>query len=356
MTLIADIKQASFTATPETVNTFSEMVGLLAKPGVDILLTLTDKKCHLIHMGMGCLGEIAELKEAEFARDRANFIEELGDYEFYLEGIYKSFAAKPTYYSDVLADSAYSNGLPLGLGSLIDNLHILTGDMFDSIKRYTMYNKDKEYEAILTKADKCSSLLHLFYLRNTFDVTREEVLNGNINKLLKGDKARYASDTYSDQQANARADKIEEPAPVKVSELKEEVFESDKTPEEINEILDYKTGDKTEQKVYPSAPTAIKTFSFGMAIEVAKAGNRIARQGWNGKNMFVVYMPPMQLPAFNTQGTERKVNDRTAKYIGEDQPLDVLGYFAMYTADKKWLPGWLASQTDMLANDWIALD
>lgn len=93
--------------------------------------------------------------------------------------------------------------------------------------------------------------------------------------------------------------------------------------------------------------------NFGHAIEAAKLGYKIFRSGWNGKNMFVVYMPPLYLPPYNTQDTNRKVNDRTAKWIGEDKPLDCQPYFAMYTADEKWVPGWLASQTDMLAEDWM---
>ena len=51
----------------------------------------------------------------------------------------------------------------------------------------------------------------------------------------------------------------------------------------------------------------------------------------------------------------RKVNDRTAKWIGEDTPLNSLGYFAMFTANGEWQPGWLASQSDLLAEDWIEL-
>lgn len=92
--------------------------------------------------------------------------------------------------------------------------------------------------------------------------------------------------------------------------------------------------------------------NFGQALEQLKAGNAVARSGWNGKGMFIVHMPAMQLAPFNAQGPERKVNDRTAKWIGKDQPLDCLPYIAMYTAQKQWLPGWLASQTDMLAEDW----
>lgn len=92
---------------------------------------------------------------------------------------------------------------------------------------------------------------------------------------------------------------------------------------------------------------------FGLAIEAMRKGHKVARAGWNGKNMFVVLMPPLHLPPFNTADTARKVNDRTAKWIGEDAPLDCQPYFAMYTAAKQWQPGWLASQTDMLADDWM---
>ena len=95
---------------------------------------------------------------------------------------------------------------------------------------------------------------------------------------------------------------------------------------------------------------------FGYAIEAARKGHKIARAGWNGKGMFVVYMEPMYLPPFNSQEPGKKVNDRTAKFIGEDQPLDCQPYFAMYNAQKQWIPGWLASQSDMLADDWMVVD
>lgn len=94
---------------------------------------------------------------------------------------------------------------------------------------------------------------------------------------------------------------------------------------------------------------------FSEALASLKAGNKLARAGWNGKNQFVVLMPALYLPPFNTQDTTRKVNDRTAKWIGEDQPLDSQPYFAMRNAQGKWQPGWLASQGDLLANDWMVV-
>lgn len=101
-------------------------------------------------------------------------------------------------------------------------------------------------------------------------------------------------------------------------------------------------------------PTAGMT--FGHAIEAAKQGHKIARRGWNGQGMFVAYMPPMYLPPANSQALGKKVNDRTAKFIGPDAPLDCQPYFAMYNAQKQWIPGWLATQSDMLSDDWRIVD
>jgi len=96
--------------------------------------------------------------------------------------------------------------------------------------------------------------------------------------------------------------------------------------------------------------------SFSEVVEALKAGKKASRAGWNGKGMFIVLMPALSLPPYNTQGTARKVNDRTAKWIGEDKPLDSQPYLAMWTADEKWQPGWLASQADILSEDWTIHD
>lgn len=110
------------------------------------------------------------------------------------------------------------------------------------------------------------------------------------------------------------------------------------------------------KEVFEKAYRRTDGLPFGHAIEAAKLGRKIARNGWNGKNMFVVYMPPLQLPPFNTQEPGPRVNDRTAKFIGEDTPLDCQPYFAMFNAQQQWIPGWLASQSDMLADDWVIVD
>lgn|ERR1044072_22026 len=105
--------------------------------------------------------------------------------------------------------------------------------------------------------------------------------------------------------------------------------------------------------VFEEAYQPLNALSFGHAILAAKDGKPISR---HGDGSFIVYMPPLSLPPYNTQDTARKVNDRTAKWIGEDTPLDSLGYFALFTVDKKWQPGWIPSQADMLANDWQVVE
>lgn len=68
---------------------------------------------------------------------------------------------------------------------------------------------------------------------------------------------------------------------------------------------------------------------FGQALTAVKDGKRISREGWNGKGQFV----------------ELQVPDENSK-MG-------LPYLYITTVDGKRVP-WLASQTDLLAEDWKA--
>lgn len=88
--------------------------------------------------------------------------------------------------------------------------------------------------------------------------------------------------------------------------------------------------------------------NFGEAVEALKAGKRVARAGWNGKDVWLCYMPPITIPS-------GMVNGRTRKFVPEGDLL-VGGYIVMWTAQGIWQPGWLASQADMLADDWSVID
>lgn len=112
------------------------MVAALIKPGQDILDSLTPAKCNMWHMASCIPGEAGELFDAVKKHvlygkplDRANVVEELGDLEFYMEG-----------------------------------------------------------------------------LRAELGITRQETLDANIAKLSQ----RYSLGSFSDEQAQARADKAGE--------------------------------------------------------------------------------------------------------------------------------------------------
>lgn len=73
---------------------FKEMVTLLTKPGVDIIISLTAGRADLWHMATGIAGEGGELLDAIKKHvvynkdlDKENVIEELGDLEFFMEGL-----------------------------------------------------------------------------------------------------------------------------------------------------------------------------------------------------------------------------------------------------------------------------
>ena len=87
---------------------------------------------------------------------------------------------------------------------------------------------------------------------------------------------------------------------------------------------------------------------FGQAIEALKAGKKVCRSGWNGKGMWLAYSPGSKaLPADRFWAGP---NREYAKASGGTA--DVLPCITMKTATGEILMGWLASQTDMLAEDW----
>jgi hypothetical protein len=87
--------------------------------------------------------------------------------------------------------------------------------------------------------------------------------------------------------------------------------------------------------------------TFGLAIEAMKKGKRVSRAGWNGKGMFVAIQPGCTIPKEFARGG-------VAKYLAEDgvESIVILPHVDMKAADGSVVVGWLASQTDMLAEDW----
>lgn len=82
--------------------------------------------------------------------------------------------------------------------------------------------------------------------------------------------------------------------------------------------------------------------NFGEALAALKSGSKVARSGWNGKGMFLFLVP----------GSQFQVN--RAPLLGiypEGTQIEYRPHIDMRTVDGQIVP-WVASQSDMLCDDW----
>lgn len=83
-------------------------------------------------------------------------------------------------------------------------------------------------------------------------------------------------------------------------------------------------------------------FSFGQAIKELKAGAKVSREGWNGKGMYLLLIKG------------GVVTEAIDEYYGKGwggKPVPVQDAIYMRTAQGDLVP-WVASQSDLLENDW----
>ena len=96
--------------------------------------------------------------------------------------------------------------------------------------------------------------------------------------------------------------------------------------------------------VFEAAYRETSGMNFGLAIEAAKIGKKIARAGWNGKNQYVElghdfsYIAPGGIP------------------VRPVQHLDIGSQALVFVGTRGRQVGWLASQADMLADDWMIVE
>lgn len=96
--------------------------------------------------------------------------------------------------------------------------------------------------------------------------------------------------------------------------------------------------------------------NFGDALQAANDGSRIARAGWNGKGQFV-YRTVGNTVSKDFIPKFASLPDKVKKFLqekGEDIVFN--SSLTIYNAQGEMQPGWLASQGDLSADDWEALD
>jgi len=102
---------------------------------------------------------------------------------------------------------------------------------------------------------------------------------------------------------------------------------------------------------FEKAYQPIDALSFGHAVEALKAGKKVARAGWNGKGMWL-YLVPGNNYAAQTEAAKAYWADKgTGTHVSGVPLVPYQAYIAMKTAQESVVP-WLASQTDVLAEDW----
>lgn len=102
----------------------------------------------------------------------------------------------------------------------------------------------------------------------------------------------------------------------------------------------------------PVAPTKTTGLTTGEAIEALKAGLRVQRESWNSKGMWLALTPGSEIPA----GLARSGAAKAQVAAERVEAVRILPHIDMRAADGSLVIGWLASQTDLLAEDWQVLD
>ena len=98
------------------------------------------------------------------------------------------------------------------------------------------------------------------------------------------------------------------------------------------------------KEVFEEAYRQTDNMNFGLALEAAKKGLRIARSGWNGRGMYV-FLADIQ-----------ELNTRADLSEFQDQDVEISELLVLRTAQETLQPGWLATQSDMLADDWYIVE
>jgi hypothetical protein len=114
----------------------------------------------------------------------------------------------------------------------------------------------------------------------------------------------------------------------------------------------------------------MENLNFGQALEAVKNGKRAARTGWNGKGIFIFMRPADKLHIGFVAGGIKSLPQSVKDYyhqdtiddngnpllLQEDDVVEFTAYICLKAANGSIVNGWLATQTDMLSEDWVILD
>lgn len=138
------------------------------------------------------------------------------------------------------------------------------------------------------------------------------------------------------------------------------ILPDDENPDDPGFLIEYRDGigkpndprhtgyiSWTPADVFRCSYRSANALPFGLAVEALKAGHRVTRPGWNGKGMYLYLVGPGRYPPSTPAG--RAISERYKDGLVPYRP-----YIAMLTVDGDVVP-WVASQSDILEEDWVVL-
>lgn len=149
-------------------------------------------------------------------------------------------------------------------------------------------------------------------------------------KLIKAEKAPAPYD-IGEHKKGEPGYKVEYPDGY-TSWSPKDVFEEAYRKADLDFIINVREED-------PNATQTIGEFGFDKAIRLLKKGFRLSRKGWNGKNQYIVVVNCLSY-----------INERGA--IVNSDHKDIGNAAIAFVGTSGTQVGWLASQADMLAEDW----
>ena len=186
---------------------YNVFVRALAKPGQDIIKSLTPEKAHLWHMAGEVRGEFLELQIANANSDGKNFLEEAGDMLFYLQGTYQFIPnmAHGSFEGNALAAwesvDTYNEFLKRCQEAKQPTTLLIEVERLTTMaKRIVIYEKDIEPDKLHDPIQ--AVLAHLANALRAYGYTLADAFEHNRKKLME----RYETLSYSNDQANQRRD------------------------------------------------------------------------------------------------------------------------------------------------------
>lgn len=142
------------------------------------------------------------------------------------------------------------------------------------------------------------------------------------------------------------------------------IIAENEDPSEQGYLVEYVDGGKPNDErhkgyiswspacVFEDAYRPNGSLSFGDALTALKLGKKVAREGWNGKDQYVV----AQAQATTTDASKiwNPHNKAHAEKLGGQ--IDVAPYCTLKTVQDTLAMGWTPSTGDLFANDWLILE